>query len=459
MASPQQKARSSSASNGKPRGPVSDFDRLRALLTQEERERLDALESRLDDGGTRSLEMSRSLVSAVVETSERDAAALAMAMTPTVESALERSVKRNPQPLIDAVFPILGPAIRKSMATAMASLTQAVNRTVEHTFTIRGLRWRWTAWRTGQSFADVVLANTLQFRVDQVFLIHRESGLLLANVARSDVVARDPDAVSAMLRAIQDFVHDSFAESEPGCESGNLESMRVGGVTIGAEVGPLAILAFVVRGTPPASLRDRLQETLETIHADRADALRAFKTDNAPFVLCEPALEECLIERQRPKQRSLVPIILGTLVAAAVIAVAISTFHTWTSNRAWRRFVKRLAAEPGIVVASTAHADGRYRLTGLRDKFARDPEELRREMELSLAPIDMRWEPILSSHPAFVVRRAQALLLPPSGVRFRFEDGTLFVKGVAPPDWVARARRFATLLPSVERIEFEGAGK
>ena len=59
------------------------------------------------------------------------------------------------------------------------------------------------------SFAEVVLKHTLVYRVEHVFLIHRHTGLLIAHAASQDATSQDPQLVSSMLSAIQDFVRDS----------------------------------------------------------------------------------------------------------------------------------------------------------------------------------------------------------------------------------------------------------
>ena len=65
----------------------------------------------------------------------------------------------------------------------------------------------------------------LLYSVEQVFLIHRKSGLLLMHVAAKDSVLKDADMISGMLTAIQDFLSDSFAEG--GQE---LETVDAGGL-------------------------------------------------------------------------------------------------------------------------------------------------------------------------------------------------------------------------------------
>ena len=61
-------------------------------------------------------------------------------------------------------------------------MLESLNTTLEHSLSWRSLRWRLDARRTGKSFAEIVLLNTLVYRVEQVFLIHRPSGLLLQHL-------------------------------------------------------------------------------------------------------------------------------------------------------------------------------------------------------------------------------------------------------------------------------------
>ncbi|NJN36331.1 MAG: hypothetical protein HC794_03820 [Nitrospiraceae bacterium] len=104
-------------------------------------------------------------------------------LTPYVENGFVASIRKSPRTIVDAIAPIIGPAIRQAIARALQSMTQSFNHSLDESLSIRGLRWRVEAWRTGKPFAEVVLLHRLQYRVEQVFLIHRETGLLLHHVA------------------------------------------------------------------------------------------------------------------------------------------------------------------------------------------------------------------------------------------------------------------------------------
>jgi hypothetical protein len=172
---------------------------------------------------------------------------LTHALTPHVSEALGVSVRKQPHMIVDAIAPIMMPAIRQAIANALRSMVQSLNQTIEHSLSIRSMQWRLEALRTGKPFAEIVLLHTLCYRVEQVFLIHAQTGLLLAHAAGDAVAVQDQTLVSGMLSAIRSFVQDSFGATPDQA----LNTLQVGDLTVWIEQGPSAILAAVIRGTPP----------------------------------------------------------------------------------------------------------------------------------------------------------------------------------------------------------------
>lgn len=385
------------------------IDELRDILVGGERRRLEEIEQRLADA-------------------------------PKIEDALQAAVRRNPRSLADAIFPIMGPAIRKAIATTLAELVQSLNQALEHSLTIRGLSWRLEALRTGKPFAEVVLRHTLLYRVEQLFLIHRETGLLLQHVMAPAIASQSPDMVSGMLTAIQDFVRDSFGG---GKES--LESLQVGDMTVWVEQGSDAVLAAVIRGTPPSGFRSHLGDTMALVQAQMGADLAAFAGDAEPFEAVRPDLEELLLEQAashaRPGRSR------AALIAAAVLGLVIVVLAilAWRSSSRWHRYVNALHAEPGIVVAQADQAFfGRDRLTGLRDELSADPVALALAAGVDTADVRMEWKGYLSTDAALLrrhaARSADSLVARIESVTVPFETGSSVLPGGHEKEF-ARLRR------------------
>ena len=420
---------------------------LRGLIIGAELEALQDLQDRLDDPQRRTQDVSRVLPEALALHSEDPA--LSKVLSPTVEAAVLNSVRTNPRALADALFPVIGPAIRKSLAHMLDAMLEGMNRALQHSFSLQSLGWRLEALRTGKSFSEIVMLRTLLYRVEQLFLIHRETGLLLRHVTAegSHEGVQDADMVSGMLTAIRDFVQDSFG----GAESGqSLEELRVGETDVWVVQGPHAVLAAVVRGNAPKEIRNTFEEALEAIHLRFGNSLETFQGDTEPFAEVHDYLEPCLRSQYRAKdgqgRNRLAPAAVLGLVIALVAWWAISS---WTESRRWSDYLARLRAEPGIVVVSEETRGGNHYVVGLHDPLSRDPGEILSETDLNPENVIGRWEPYQALLPRFIVIRSRSILQPPPEVSLSFGNGVLYVRGPADAQWMAEAERLAKLVPGV----------
>ncbi len=423
--------------------PGDELERLRRLLLAREQEQIRDLIARLDDAELRAREVGGILPGAIRHAS-RQGPALERALAPTLESATRRAIQSDAKSFADALFPIMGPAIRKAIAESLRGLVQAMNQALEHSLSMRGLRWRLEALRSGRSFGEVVLSHTLVFRVEQIFLIHREAGLLLQHVVATEVEAQDADMVSGMLTAIQDFVRDSFGMDH----NETLQTMEVGDLQVWVEQGPRASLAAAVRGTAPVELRQTLREALEVIHRDHTEALASFAGDAAPFERTRPLLEECLQSR-RAEAATGTSLVFKTVVGLGAAVVVWWLASGWLFQRRLDRFLAAVGAEPGVVVTSVERQHQRATVYGLRDPLAVAVDDALAAAGLASDAVRLRFQPYQALAEPFVLTRARLALEPPVEITLTLADGVLVARGAADDRWRARARDLARVLPGV----------
>lgn len=415
------------AGDGNRDGGGAEFAALRRLLVGPEQNRLEELATELRDRHVSAADLAEHLPEAIMLRGKRDRQ-IGRALAPTVETALRESIRRNPREIATAIFPILGPAIRKAIAETMSALVRSINSAVEHSLSPRGIKWRIESWRTGVPYAQVVLKHALVYRVEQAFLIHAESGLLLAHATSPGLQVPDADLISGMLTAIQDFVRDSF---RPG-EGATLRTFSVGDHTVQVEAGPLALLALVIKGEAPEEVRRKQQDTLEAIHLQFAGALSDFNGDAALFEPVHPVLEDCLetvVDTGAHRRGSL--IWLRWAIPAAVVALILVIL----AARSTTRFERALAAlndEPGLVVLDADHSWRRWQISGLRDPQARTPEAVIAAAGFVPRAFSGRWEPYLSLDSGVVVSRARHLWSLPQGTQLTLRSDTMTVSGELP---------------------------
>jgi OOP family OmpA-OmpF porin len=417
---------------------------LRTLLVGQELEVLARLQGTVEDPEQLADAISRVLPTAIA-LATRDAR-LGPVLAPSLEKATLSSIRSDPRTLVNILYPLMVPAMRKSIGESIDETFQSLNESLKHSLSWRGLRWRWEAWRTGTSFAAVVLKHTLVFQVEHVFLIHRHTGLLIAHVASEDATSQDPQLVSSMLVAIQDFVKDSFAESGQQ----GLDALRLGELRLWSEPGPFATLVAVIRGNPPEGLHDTLRSVLSRIHTDRPQALESFDGDSSGFADVEAQLSEIVALRQKAAQRGRKGFPwLVALVALLLVSVAgVFGFRWWQAQHAWQGYVALLRAQPGIVITEVGREDGKFVVAGLRDPLAADPQRLLRETRVDPARVVMRWEPYQGFNPQFVLQRLRAALDPPPSVTLAVVGDHIVATGSAPSTWLQRARTTARLQPA-----------
>ena len=425
-----------------------ELSQVRNLLLGFEQEQLARLQQRLDDHERRAAELSEVLPDAIMLRSSRDDK-LTTAIMPDIEQALDVSVKRNSRVLVDTLFPLIGPVIRKSIGETIREMLLSFNQGLEHTFSLRGLKWRLEAVRTGKPFGEVVFLHTLVYRVEQVFLIHKETGLVLQHVVRPGVVNQDADMVASMLTAIQDFARDSFRLETDEV----LEGLQVGDLNVWIESGPQAVLAAVIRGSAPYDFRYVLQSALETIHLRQKDQLESFEGDVDLFEASRVQLETCLVqaEREEEKRRPVFALIIIGLVAAALAVLAV----LGARNKArWARYLEDLKSERGIVVTGIEKQGGRYYVSGLRDPLAPDPSEMLRAANLDPGKLIGEWEPYQAMYPEFVLKRTRTAISPPATVELAMDDGgILSISGSAPHRWLEDARKVVRAIPGVNGVD------
>jgi outer membrane protein OmpA-like peptidoglycan-associated protein len=412
------------------------LEQLRFLLLGREIELSRHFSQVLDDPEQLAIAVGRVLPAAIAQAAARDER-LGQVLAP----ALGSSVRRDPNTLVDILHPLIGPAIGKSIDAKF----QRLNESLKYSLSWRGVKWRWEAWRTGVSFAEIVLKYTLVYRVEHVFLIHRHTSLLIAHAGSQDATSQDPQLVSSMLAAIQDFVRDSFAEQQA------LDSLRLGELRVWSEPGSFATLVAVIRGNPPEQLHETFRGVLARIHAERPEALERFDGDSTGFADVEAALTDCVQLKQEKSgsaQKSFAWALIGALAVALLGLAGTWGYQRWHDGRLWENFLARLRAQPGIVITTIGEGDGKWLVAGMRDPLVVDPQLVLRESAIEPARVVSQWQPYQSLDPQFVLKRAQEALTPPPTVTLTVENDRIVAAGSASSTWIQHARAASGMLPA-----------
>jgi outer membrane protein OmpA-like peptidoglycan-associated protein len=447
----QHKAQLAALDNGLIQLEQSEQQQIQALNVK-----ISQLEDELKDTEKRTIEISKSLPEAIRRASESEnnkndinQAELAESLREPVTRCIQQSISLDAKSLADTLFPIMGPAIRRSINEAIKEFLQSVNSAVENSLSLKGMLWRLEAMRTGRSFADVVLEKNLIYRVEQVFLIHKETGLLIQHLSQDGLDIQDSDAVSAMLTAIQDFIRDSFTAE------GDLEKIELGRYTVWLDQSPYAVLACVIRGNPSYKLREVMRQSLEAIHARYARLLAVYAGDST---LLEPS--RLILKRnlqmqelkKSPQKRLFSPILIIILILIS-LGLGIWLFSYIQRELHINKYIATLRNTEGLMLIEAQRQQGKLLIRGLRDPLAASPQRITEQFGLQSKVIH-EWGSYQDLSYNFVLQRAIAAINPPNTVTVQLKQDRLYLTGQADSNWIEQVKLKQGLLAGISEINF-----
>ena len=205
-----------------------------------------------------------------------DQDALVETIAPILGTAIQRQIRESKEEMIEALYPIIGQLVMRAVTQAMRDLARSIDERLRTTFDKESLLRRLKAWITGVPEAELAMREALPFQVQEIFLIHLPSGLLLWHAPQE---AEDParsELISGMLTAIQDFATHALGD-EPSEE--RLGELQYQERLILLEFGARAYAAVVVEGVPPLDFRPALRQAVLEFEAENRSLLASYQGD------------------------------------------------------------------------------------------------------------------------------------------------------------------------------------
>ncbi|MBL4631401.1 MAG: OmpA family protein [Paraglaciecola sp.] len=360
---------------------------------------------------------------------ERQDGSVNKVLLPLVEKSVEQSIANHSERYVGYLYPLVGSLVRKSVTAFMTELLEKTNTLIENSLTIKGLTWRFKAWQSGVTFSQYAASHTFAFRVEQVFLIHRETGLLLNSVSLGLELEADADMVSSMLTAINDFVSDSFTSHIDSNEQ-NLDVVRTNDFTLLLKKGPKASVVAAITGNMPQGVANQLQKTLEEIHKLYNKELDDFNGDSVPFNNSEHQLRDCLMSELKPETNSdKHPWMAWTLVLLLLTGCGFLLLKRWQSHELIER-VSLIDKSPGIFVT---HIDTlgleKIQLEVLRDPAALPVQEWLAQQSIDSSRVILKERAYLSLDPSLIKLKTETIIRRYPSVTFEWYDNIPQFKG------------------------------
>lgn len=183
-----------------------------------------------------------------------------------IPKALKTSIRESQDDVVAALFPIMGKMIKKYIQNEMQLLSNKINEQVENTFSFKTLKNKLKSFFTGVPEEQLILSSMSKASVRQVFIIEKDSGILIHHVSKQDDSV-DKEMIAGMLTAIKSFVEDAFAK-----ENQNLELIQYELYNIYLQNFSNYYIALVVSGT----FNTEFKNTVEDLILDFASSNKDF---------------------------------------------------------------------------------------------------------------------------------------------------------------------------------------
>ena len=287
------------------------IDSVRAILLAQERERIcqleeqltvlkqhsNTLQSSIDDiqieldrlrhGDELMNRITPMMSNMICKTIRESPEAMAEALGPVMGEAIRVQIREARIDMVDALYPIVGSTVQRAVSEFAREFQRNIDARLKSTFGTQGFTRALKARLRGVSPAELALRDSLPFSMREVFLIQRESGLLLAHIHPGSESATDSDLIGGMLTAIRDFVRDSFGQGQTEKE---LDEIQYGDQRIIIQSGQHAYLAVVINGVEPEGFRAKIHDFVSDLHVEHGIALRDYNGDAATLPDLPPKL-------------------------------------------------------------------------------------------------------------------------------------------------------------------------
>lgn len=266
---------------------------LREILLKEDRNTLTELQRIIND---------KSLLSGKVNPIIEDHLAFLRHNFPKeysiiVNRIIEQKLKDSQQEILDVVYPVMGKMINKYINLQFQQLKESIDARINYVFSRQGMVRHLKNRIFGLNTADMILASVDIPILEEVFVIQKDTGLMLGSAALYPSVNRD--VVAGMLTAIKSFVEDAFER-----ENEDLEMIQYGTYRILIQNYPFYYFAMAMSGSVSAAESERLRgQVIEFI--EKTESLRVSDINEELQNKISLQLEEHFIVPQRNNVQSL----------------------------------------------------------------------------------------------------------------------------------------------------------
>ncbi|MBN1673334.1 MAG: OmpA family protein [Kiritimatiellae bacterium] len=236
---------------------------------------------------------------AIRERIQQDEPSVAATLSPVISDSIRHVAQSQREELTDALYPVVGPSATRYMAESLSRFVYAADAGIRRFFRIGGAdtaRGVTAFDKKGEAERD------LGFLPLAAFLVHRESGRLIAQAPPPDSLDLDPETVPGMLSTVHATV---LAQLENAPDRPKVRPIVFDGFTVSVELADSCYVALLMEeGQPTPSYLFQVQQALANIEHHHQEILDASETVSSGVSQHATRILANLIGTPRRRKRS-----------------------------------------------------------------------------------------------------------------------------------------------------------
>lgn len=176
---------------------------------------------------------------------------------PTITEALKKEIRTSQDAVVEALHPIMGSLIKRYIQHEIKVLAEKINEQTKKAFSFKNW-WGRTRRKSGGIDEGVYqVTQSIPTQIEQLFVIEKNSGILLSSVNLVESEHMDEQMIAGMLTAIKMFVEDAFKK-----DNQSLESIEYERYTLHIQTFASYYIVVAITGPYTDTFKDKLEDRL-----------------------------------------------------------------------------------------------------------------------------------------------------------------------------------------------------
>jgi flagellar motor protein MotB len=252
----------------------------------------------------------------------------------------------------------MGGMISKYVTQAIKEMMETINKKIENGLSFERYKRKAKAKLTGVSETELLMEESSDATISALFVIHKESGLLIADANLEDQAIDDAHMVASMASAIKDFINDWIQNNETQNE---VQLLSYGNATLYIEsAGSVFIIAFL-DAEPDYEQRTEINAFFATVVKKYAAFFQKFDGDDSTqevlslsqelqvYLNAQVKLETTTINKKNPTKYILY------FLAFVLFGYGIYIFNDWYIKNSIERSIYVQTGETVVISDENDH--------------------------------------------------------------------------------------------------------